>query len=635
MSIFQISYNNIKRNFKNYLLYFIAILFSSFTLYTVNLIYLDKTLAEITPGMSLMFLGGVVVTFIAYSFINSANRLFREKRRQEIGMYNLLGITKSKIGVMFIYEGFIISIVGILLGTVLATIFSKLFIMLLLKLMRINMIVHISFNIYAFAISSIIILIISLFSSISNYVYVKKTELIKLFKKERESQGLNKWLMIKGIAGIALILGGYALSISKQCNLYNVKVLFIVLCLVVIGTELFFKASLPILIKAVRKVQSYYYRGTNLVAISEIKHRSKSNADTLAGVTVLIATAVTALGVTYSLYFDLEKRMEETYNFTDTIIETSDEINNEVDNIVTKYKDLIDFDQQIEFKKVEGRFSYKFSYAWDGESDADFDVISESEYKKVRDYEQKTAEPLKSNNDVYLFEESTMTRMMTTELDKPVKFNDGNMEFNIVAAIKEPLLNQYINSTVIVVKDEVYNNLEAKEVFKIRCIDSKNNNKKLDKEIVNLYQKHGIENEMYNRKYSSYNQEYDYQYQFQGVTLFIGILLSLLLVIATGSLIFNKQIGNIFENKERFLTLRKIGANENHISKILFKETRIIFLVPIILGTIHSIFAVRILSDYLGRSIIQPVLITLIIFYFAYGIFYLSTVAYSSKLLRG
>ena len=502
-----------------------------------------------------MFLGGVVVTFIAYSFINSANRLFREKRRQEIGMYNLLGITKSKIGVMFIYEGFIISIVGILLGTVLATIFSKLFIMLLLKLMRINMIVHISFNIYAFAISSIIILIISLFSSISNYVYVKKTELIKLFKKERESQGLNKWLMIKGIAGIALILGGYALSISKQCNLYNVKVLFIVLCLVVIGTELFFKASLPILIKAVRKVQSYYYRGTNLVAISEIKHRSKSNADTLAGVTVLIATAVTALGVTYSLYFDLEKRMEETYNFTDTIIETSDEINNEVDNIVTKYKDLIDFDQQIEFKKVEGRFSYKFSYDWDGESDADFDVISESEYKKVRDYEQKTAEPLKSNNDVYLFEESTMTRMMTTELDKPVKFNDGNMEFNIVAAIKEPLL--------------------------------------------------------------------------------IGILLSLLLVIATGSLIFNKQIGNIFENKERFLTLRKIGANENHISKILFKETRIIFLVPIILGTIHSIFAVRILSDYLGRSIIQPVLITLIIFYFAYGIFYLSTVAYSSKLLRG
>lgn len=51
---------------------------------------------------------------------------FREKRRQEIGLYNLLGITKKKISLIFIYEGFILGLFGVIGGVILGLIFSKL-----------------------------------------------------------------------------------------------------------------------------------------------------------------------------------------------------------------------------------------------------------------------------------------------------------------------------------------------------------------------------------------------------------------------------------------------------------------------------------------------------------------------------
>ena len=85
MNIYKISYNNIKRNFKNYLLYFISILFSAFIFFTFNSIRYNedilKAAGSIANGLTV---SSVIVLFFAFIFIQNANTFFREKRRQEI-----------------------------------------------------------------------------------------------------------------------------------------------------------------------------------------------------------------------------------------------------------------------------------------------------------------------------------------------------------------------------------------------------------------------------------------------------------------------------------------------------------------------------------------------------------------------
>ncbi|WP_315122177.1 FtsX-like permease family protein [uncultured Clostridium sp.] len=631
MSIYKISYNNIKRSFKNYLLYFISILFSAFIFFTFNSIRYNedilKAAGSITNGLTI---SSVVVLFFAFIFIYNANTFFREKRRQEIGLYNLLGITKKKIGLIFIYEGFILGLLGVIGGIFIGFIFSKLLMMLLVRLMGIDIIIHTNFNLKAIIETFLVFFIITAILAIENYRVIKKIPLVRLFKKEKEVDSLDKISVVKGILGILLIAVGYGISLSPKTNVGRFDLLMLILVIVIIGTKLFYKSALPLLLKGLKKFQNFYFKGSNMISLSEIAYKVKSNADILTTVTILIAVCVTALGTTSSFYYSFQQTMKKNYKFSNIIVQSSDVIRSEVDNVLKDYNEELLFNDTIQFKLLDGSYVNTFlSAGKSSRSDTTLEVLSESNYKKLMDYEKREYEPLNSENDVYLIEDSTMTVLFETNLDEPLIFSQGERKFNIKKSYSEMLTNESINGTIVVVKDSVYSSLDKIEGVKdLRCIDVKDrkNSFELSKSISKIANVNEV-------RFSSYAYTYNNGYKLLGMLFFIGIVLSILFIIATGSLILFKQISNIYDNKERYVAIKKIGANNSHIKKILLKQTSIIFLLPVLLGTTHNLFAMRILKSLLGDSIIIPTIITLIVYYLAYGMFYLGTVAYSKTMI--
>ncbi|MEW9094705.1 MAG: FtsX-like permease family protein [Clostridiaceae bacterium] len=631
MSIYKISYNNIKRNFKNYLLYFISILFSAFIFFTFNSIRYNEDILKAAGSIaSALIISSIVVLFFAFIFIYNANTFFREKRRQEIGLYNLLGITKKKIGLMFIYEGFILGLLGVIGGIILGFIFSKLLMMLLVRLMGIDIIIHVSFNLKAIIQTFLVFFAITVILSIENYMVIKKIPLVRLFKKEKEVDSLAKISVVKGILGMLLIAVGYGISLSSKTTVGRLDLLIIILVIVIIGTKLFYKSALPLLLKGLKKFQNFYFKGSNMISLSEIAYKVKSNADILTTVTILIAVCVTALGTTSSFYYDFHQYMKRNYKFSNIIVQSSDTIKNQVDNVLKDYNEEILFNDNIEFKLVKGSYVNTFlSVGKSSRAEQNFEVLSESNYKKLMDYENREYENLPSEEDVYLIEDSSMTALFETNLDEPLIFSEGERKFKIKKSYSEMLTNELISGTIVVVKDSVYSSLDKiEEIKNLRCIDVKDRkiSFELSKSISKIANANKVES-------SSYAYTYNSGYKILGMLFFIGIVLSILFIIATGSLILFKQISNIYDNKERYVALKKIGANNSHISKILLKQTSIIFLLPVLLGTAHSLFAIRILNSLLGDSIIIPTIITLIVYYLAYGMFYLGTVAYSKTMI--
>ncbi|MBT2159138.1 hypothetical protein KK449_03460 [Clostridioides difficile] len=61
----------------------------------------------------------------------------------------------------------------------------------------------------------------------------------------------------------------------------------------------------------------------------------------MAVIAILIATSVTMLGFTISLYYDIDRNISENYKYSYTINLGNSYVNNEIDKLLYKYKKII------------------------------------------------------------------------------------------------------------------------------------------------------------------------------------------------------------------------------------------------------------------------------------------------------
>src|SRR5690606_28609633 len=126
-------------NVKNYLLYFISMIFSVVIYYTfVSLQYspeVKKAIESSDSILNIFIAGSVVLVLFVAIFIFYSNSFFTKKRKKEVGLYSLLGLRKKTIGKMLFYENIIMGGIAVMIGIIVGTILSKLFTMMVLRLL--------------------------------------------------------------------------------------------------------------------------------------------------------------------------------------------------------------------------------------------------------------------------------------------------------------------------------------------------------------------------------------------------------------------------------------------------------------------------------------------------------------------
>ncbi len=116
-------------------------------------------------------------------------------------------------------------------------------------------------------------------------------------KREKEPKASK----VKAVLSLIFLLGGYILYIlSKGGSLESVAM--ITLIAVVIGTYLFFSSFTVYYLKVKRNNKKFHFKGLNMISNSQLLYRIKGNSRTLATITILIATTLTASGVSISFY---------------------------------------------------------------------------------------------------------------------------------------------------------------------------------------------------------------------------------------------------------------------------------------------------------------------------------------------
>nr|UWI51566.1 ABC transporter permease [Clostridioides difficile] len=641
MSLFKIAIKNVKKNFLSYSMYFISIVFSVFIFFSFKSIEYNEALNLLDSKTKIgINTSSIVIVIFIFLFIYYSNSFFFNRRRQEIGTYSLIGMRKSQIGRIFLYETFLMGVFAVLIGISLGFLFSKLMTMILVKLMKEIIVVKMTLSIRALIQTLGIFVIIFVVIGIRNIIVISNKKIVELFKKSPEKYINKRFIKLKGILGVLLIVSSYLMSVSYFI-VENIMLSVFILIAIIPGTFLFFSSMMSTIIDIAKKKKSFYYKGRNLIAFSELGFKLKDNSRVLAIIAILIATSVTMLGFTISLYYDIDRNINENYKYSYTINAENSFVNNEIEKLLYKYKEnnKVLFDKTIELINRDVKF--KLYYKNGGlyrENKVLVDFIKESDFEKLRQYQNSNYEELTSEEHVYYVSDSYKKMFLkstgTQKIDVYLKEKENMSLFTVQKNILEPEINSQSTFDLIVVKDKVFNRLKSGgESRLLRLIDIKNEKKEFD---ISLRLKNIVDKNIestYPFNFTSRVENYNNLIRLSGLMLFIGIFLSVVFLLCTGSIILFKQLSNIYDDKERYIMLKKLGANNQDIEKIISKQLKIVFLLPLIIGTIHNLFAMSIAQKFITRSLFIPIIITLAIYYIGYFIYYFITLKYAQNMI--
>ena len=123
----------------------------------------------------------------------------------------------------------------------------------------------------------------------------------------------------------------------------------------------------------------------------------------------------------------------------------------------------------------------------------------------------------------------------------------------------------------------------------------------------------------------------------QAIATFLGLYLGIIFLISSAAILALKELSESSDNREKYMILRRLGADEKMIKQALFRQIAIFFSTPLLLAIIHSVFgltfALNILS-YIGTDgLSSSIIMTVVLLAAIYGGYFLLTYFSSKRII--
>jgi len=641
MNINHLIFRNLKNDLKNYYLYLFALVFSAALYFSfVTLQYdpaLDSTTGSVKGGAALRAASFLLIAIVSI-FLLYANAIFIKHRSKEIGLYQLIGMSKIRIFRILSIENFIIYAFSLLLGIFIGFSFSKLMIMILFKITGTNAIATLHFSKMALIQTLIVFVLIYFFIMLMNYSFIKSQTILSLFKvssvTENKTKRISAVEIIIGILGILFIISGYYLS----SRLFNgsfatmnelTLAMITILASVIIGTYLFYKGSVRFLLNIVRKSKNGYLNINEVLSLSSTMFKMKSNSFMLTVITTISALAIGFLCLSYISYYSVDStaRASVPDDFTINSPKDTDIFKTELDNAHIPYTVR---STQVIFAKVNMKNIIKSGIS--SSSTMILPVISEKEANGVKLSEKETL--FTGYNDaikgVMSFKDSGYIEIKGKHNIIQQEYIGINRKFVISTTFTQSSLPTVIvdNKVFQRLKNDMDSSIQRESSLYIGV----NIQKEDDLIKANKIFKH-IES-ISNGFNSSRIGIVTFQKQLMGVLMFIVGFLGLTFLITSGCILYFKQMDESENEKSNYTILRKLGFTKKDLIKGIQIKQVFNFGIPLVIGLSHSYFAVKSGWFYFGNELWTPMIIVMVLYTVLYSIFGLLSVRYYKKVIK-
>lgn len=631
MSIYQLIYRNTKRNIRHYGLYFFALVFSVGLYFAFLTLQFDASMGSIEDSIKVsaaIKVASMMLLWIVAVFLIYTNRLLIKRRSKEIGLYQLVGMTKHRIAFMLAVENAILYLSSLIIGVFTGYLGSKLLTMILYKLTGLQNITELNFSSPALKWTIIVFSLLYLLLMIMTAFQIKRKTLLSLFLVREMSETAGKrvtwWQMIIGIAGILFILFGYYLStklFSGDFDATNkmMMLMMIILASCIAGTYLFFKGSVTFLLMLFRKRKGGYLSIKQVLSLSTIMFRMRTNAFLLTVITTLSALAIGFLSLAYITYYSVGK--------------DGDALTAEADFVFLAKEDAANFKHVLKVSGIQEQTKETSTL----ELRADLtDILAEG--TGITSEQQFLVIP-DTQADVDVSDGQMILMGQSDRLKRSMKFQPGEVRFlgeadrtfELVAIHDTYQVPSFLSyGAPIGVLDEAdYRKLDdlpsikSQSFFKLVVQDEK------DKGVaVQLFQEQQFDDNAVSKELAA-----DQQKMQMGLYLFIVGFLGLAFLITSGSILYIKQMDEGDSEQQTYTTLRKIGYNKKDLRKGIVHKQLFNFGIPLLIGLSHSYFAVQSGWFWFGSSLWIPMLAVMVVYTLLYSVFGALSVMYYKQVI--
>ncbi|MCM3173067.1 ABC transporter permease [Paenibacillus sp. MER 99-2] len=637
MSLNHIIIRNLRKNLKNYYLYVFALIFSVALYFSFVTLQYDSSMTEVensVKGAAAIGTSSVLLIVIVAIFLLYANTIFIKRRSKEIGLFQLIGLTKGKIFRILSVENFILYFGSMIIGVLIGFLGSKLILMILFKIIGVDAITKLVFSPMALVQTIIVFVVLYMLIMLMNYTFIRAQSILSLFRvsstsEQRQSQ-MSTGQVIVGVLGIILIVFGYVLSAQlfsgAALDMQQLMVtMLVILFSVILGTYLFYKGSVSFLFNLIRKRKQGYLSIQEVLSLSSIMFRMKSNALLLTIITTVSALAIGMLSLTYISYYSAEAQARESVPEDFSFAQAN-----------VKNRFVAELDQREIAYEVKHRQSIFIEI--DGK-----DIMNESQGKEFL-YSSVVSDQMVDDLDltpgeVVFMGYGNVVRQLIPIREKGSIVLHGmkhSIDQELIGTSKQGVLPTYYTkgTPVAVVDESVYQQLQQDLDPKLQ-----------EKDTADYYGVQILNSAQVEEAYTIYTaldlhvpnfaqiEIRNNQRTNMGLIMFIVGFLGLTFLITSGCILYFKQMNESEEEKPNYTILRKLGFTQANLLRGIQLKQLFNFGIPLVIGLSHSYFAVKSGWFFFGTELVTPMVIVMIVYTMLYSMFGLLSVLYYKRVI--
>lgn len=593
MTYFKLAISGIWNNKKQYF----PFVFASSILVAFNYIILsiknNTSISHAELGTQLIGLVRVVDYFailITFAFALYINKILNKNEGQELGLYSMLGFTKNNLRILIFMREVACYCISIIIGIILGINFNYFAFLTLKKILNTSQFVYQnSFN----DVLKTCLLFASVFAVMTfiRFINLRKVNPIELWHSANKNKKEPQTPIISGMIGILLLGLGYYIAVNTKPNMAAILKFTFAVFLVVCGTYLVFTSFSILLLKFLQKRKNFYYQSNHFIAISGMLHRMRENGASLASICLLCTSIIVIMIGGVSM--DVGKRnLLKLWNPYDVITSTSKQFNSQQ----IKTIETIAKDNHIQISNWQKSKMTTPIYVTFVNQKFDHDNLNTAKYQlsliPLEDYNRVTHSHIK------LRDHEALIYSPDKSIRGEISINGFHLKTKVLKQFK--LYFDYQHATfqpvfVVVKNQQLCNKITQQPMLNLNFFNTRGKNKNQIRFITQMQQKLNLDNADFSSKVvlkGILNQMY-------GGFLFLGSILSLILLIVTVMMIYYKQLAEGYEDQSRFQMMQNVGLTNEETSKAIHSQVMMVFALPIIGAVVNSLFAFPALKSIL------------------------------------
>lgn len=306
----KLAWGNVRRAGRDYLVYLITLALGVTVFYAFNTISeqaasaglskeIGDVIGSITSGLT-VFLAAVMGFLMVY-----ANNFIMKRRKQQFGLYQVLGMGRGQVALVMTLETAIVSLGALAIGLACGVGLSQLMTFFTASLFRTQIA---SFHFFVSAGAALFtvecLIVIFLVTLVFNLRVVAKAKVIDLMGARRSNETVavrNPWVsaalfvvgcVLVGVAYERLLRDGMPVTMDSQEEMSRFG---ITTALVVVGTILLFFGLSGFLLKALQAAHSLWWRGLNMFTLRQLAAKVNTVSMSMAVISMILFLALTSV----------------------------------------------------------------------------------------------------------------------------------------------------------------------------------------------------------------------------------------------------------------------------------------------------------------------------------------------------